>query len=302
MKKLKKSLLSLLMHKKAKKSKQIKIHDFSNDTTFNYLFLNSKILTLHFKDIPNTEYFQYYKIRDLNLFIFLNNNYRGNYFMDSQKKVFLSTEGDQWYLRNKQSYELNKKDVVVQSLQSIELVPGKVLEIGCANGNRLNIINEVFGSECFGLDPSKSAIEEGRNKFHKIRLQVGTADDLPFEDKKFDMIIFGFCLYLCDPKDLFKIAYEADRCLSDGGFIVIKDFCPPFPYKNKYSHKEGVFSYKMNYSKMFAWNPSYNEIFNTVFSHSGYALRDIPDEKVAISILIKKEQYAFPVEPYKETK
>jgi hypothetical protein len=93
---------------------------------------------------------------------------------------------------------------------------------------------------------------------------------------------------------LFKIAYEADRCLKNGGTLIIEDFFPPFPYKNKYSHFAGINSYKMDYSKMFNWNPEYSEIANIVYSHSGFKDRDIPDEKVATIVLRKTEEYGYP--------
>lgn len=220
--------------------------------------------------------------------------------MKTQKEIFLANEADQWFTRNNQFYEKTKNDtgIIIQSLKEIEIVPKKVLEIGCSNGVRLNNFNKIIGSECYGIDPSAKAIEDGKKQFPNISLQVGTADSLPFEDCSFDMIIFGFCLYLCDRKDLFKIAFEADRCLSDKGFLVIMDFHPPFPYKNTYTHKENIYSYKMNYAKLFNWNPAYNEIFNNIFSHSGFSKRHIPDEKVAITILNKNEEFAYPLEPY----
>jgi ubiquinone/menaquinone biosynthesis C-methylase UbiE len=61
----------------------------------------------------------------------------------------------------------------------------------------------------FGIDPSQNVIEEA-NK-NGITAKVGTADLLDFNDDKFDIVIFGFYLYLCDRKDLFKIASEANR-------------------------------------------------------------------------------------------
>lgn len=221
--------------------------------------------------------------------------------MKTQKEIFTTSEADQWFIRNKKSYENTKDEngAIIQSLKEIEIAPKKVLEIGCSNGMRLNNFKKVFGSECYGIDPSAQAIENGKKEFPNISLQIGTADLLPFDDNSFDMIVFGFCLYLCDRRDLFKIAFEADRCLSDNGFLVIMDFYPPFPYKNKYTHAEGVCSYKMNYSKMFSWNPSYNEIFNTIFSYSGFSKRNIPDEKVGVTILNKNEEFAYPMEPYK---
>ncbi|MBX7201602.1 MAG: methyltransferase domain-containing protein [Bacteroidia bacterium] len=221
--------------------------------------------------------------------------------MTSQKEIFLASEADQWFIRNKKSYENTQDEIgpIIQSLIDIEIAPKKVLEIGCSNGMRLNNFNKVFNSECYGIDPSIQAINNGKKEFPSISLIVGSADALPFDDNSFDMIVFGFCLYLCDRKDLFKIAFEADRCLSANGVLVIMDFHPPFPYKNIYTHTEGVFSYKMNYSKMFSWNPSYNVIFNKIFSHSGFSKMHIPDEKVGITILNKNEEFAYPLEPYK---
>lgn len=223
--------------------------------------------------------------------------------MKTQKEIFQTTEGDQWFDRNKKSFDSvgDENNIVIQSLKEMEITPKKTLEIGCANGVRLNNLNKTFGSDCFGIDTSIQVIESGKKKFPNITLQTGTVDLLPFEDNTFDMIIFGFCLYLCDRKDLFKIAFEADRCLVDNGFLAILDFQPPFPYKNTYTHTEGIFSYKMNYSKLFTWNPSYNEVFNTVFSHFGISKRNIPDEKVALTILNKNEKTAYPLEPFKTT-
>lgn len=222
--------------------------------------------------------------------------------MISQKEIFKSTEGDGWFNRNVKidKKTQNSDDLILQILQLIEIKPKTILEIGCSNGSRLNNLNVKFDSKCYGIDPSNQAIQDGKIKFPNITLQVSSADELPFEQTSFDMIIFGFCLYLCDRNDLFKIAYEADRCLCNNGYLVIYDFYPPFPYKNNYSHYKGIYSYKMNYAKMFSWNPVYKEIFNTIFSHSGYSQREIPDEKVAITILNKNEQHAYPTEPFRD--
>ena len=222
--------------------------------------------------------------------------------MASQKKIFKASEGDCWFQRNRNSSHSPpaNEDEIVAFIKSIELVPETVLELGCSNGQRLEVIRNAFQAKCYGIDPSTKAVDEGKSKYPDISLQVGTADNLPFDDDSFDMIIFGFCLYLCDRKDLFKIAYEADRCLKNNGTLIIKDFYPPFAYKNKYSHHDSIYTYKMDYSQMFRWNPAYAEVSKIVFSHSGFALRDMPEEKVAIVVLRKNEQYAYPEEPFRE--
>ncbi len=220
--------------------------------------------------------------------------------MKSQKDIFRATEADQWFNRNKESYKKTEieKDIIIQTLKEIEISPKRVLEVGCANGAKLNKLYQAFGSECVGIDPSSQAIEQGKIEFPELSLHVATADSLPFEDEKFDLIVFGFCLYLCDRADLFKIALEANRCLSDRGHLAIVDFEPPFPYKNTYAHLEGIYCYKMDYSKLFSWNPAYNQIYKNVFSHSGYAMRDIPNEKVSLTILSKTEEFAYPTNPF----
>jgi len=220
--------------------------------------------------------------------------------MSSQKETFINSEADEWFNRNADSCSSGKPEahVPLKVMKEVELHPNRVLEIGCGNGVRLEQVRQAFDCECYGIDPSSKAIQDGGDRFPHLHLSEGTAETLPFEDDAFDTIIFGFCLYLCDRKDLFRIAFEADRCLRDGGTLVVIDFQPPFPYRNRYSHREGIYSYKMNYGKMFLWNPAYFEVANVIYSHSGYALRDVPDERIGVSILRKNEGGAYPESPF----
>jgi ubiquinone/menaquinone biosynthesis C-methylase UbiE len=213
-----------------------------------------------------------------------------------QREIFLTGEGNAWFQRNSLGLETldDLSDIVVKAINFAELSPPqRILEIGCADGARLKVIKKVFPeSKCYGIDPSDEAIDKGKK--HGFDLQVGTADNLPFERDFFDVILFGFSLYLCDRGDLFKIAYEADRCLCNKGYLIIKDFQPPFPYKNGYVHYEGLSSFKMDYASMFTWNPSYTEIFSIISGHHGYSQREIPDERIGVKILYKSNDYAYP--------
>lgn len=215
----------------------------------------------------------------------------------NQKDTFLAGEGDAWFQRNceKTAKADAASDMILSAIKYAELPPvSRVLEIGCADGSRLEILKNNFaGAECFGVDPSEKAVKAGNEKYGH-NLQVGTADSLPYEKDFFNLVLFGFSLYLCDRKDLFKIACEADRCLCNGGYLIIKDFYPPLPYRNTYVHCDGISSYKMDYSRMFTWNPAYTEIFRILSSHQGYAQRDIPDERIGVTILHKNYVYAYP--------
>lgn len=212
-----------------------------------------------------------------------------------QKDMFINGEGDAWYSRNSnldiESRVIN--DPILKLMDTLGVKPSSVLEVGSAEGWRLNEIYNRHGSACTGFDPSSKAIEAGKKLYPNIKLNVATADEIPHDDDSQDFIIIGFCLYLCDRGELFKIANEIDRVLKDDGYLIILDFYTKTPYKNEYSHKEGVFSYKMNYSNMFTWNPSYQLLIQQVMNHdlSGYISNK--DDQISVSCIRKSSEEAY---------
>jgi ubiquinone/menaquinone biosynthesis C-methylase UbiE len=151
--------------------------------------------------------------------------------------------------------------------------------------------------ECVGIDPSRAAIEDGKRSFPTLQLEIGTAERLPHHIQGFDLIIFGFCLYLCDPADHFRIVAEADRALVDGGHLVVYDFDPPAPYRNAYSHADGIYSYKMDYARLFLAHPHYSLRERLTFAHGGEH-KILPDNRLAISWLVKNTRSAWPPNPW----
>ena len=210
---------------------------------------------------------------------------------NNQKSVFLQSEGNSWYRRNKKA--IGEKDDVVQSLiTKTNINVDTVLEIGCSNGWRLNNLKKKYNNECFGIEPSLEAVEEGCQYFPEITIMQSTADVIPI-DKQFDLIIYGFCLYLCDRSDLFKIIYEGDKHLKENGHIIILDFDTPIPYKKNYCHYEGIYSYKMDYSKLFLSNPSYFLIDKHVFTHNQSSNINDYDERVSVTLIKKNIENAY---------
>ena len=220
----------------------------------------------------------------------------------TQRDVFSKSEGDNYYQRNKgrltSADQIAADDPILNSLAALELHPKDILEVGCSNGWRLNECRRIYRAKCFGIDPSAKAIADGAATFGGLDLRPGTADNLAFDNAAFDLVIFGFCLYLCDREDLFKIACEADRVLREKGHIAILDFYPPFAYRNEYQHQAGIYSYKMDYAKMFLWNPFYNLVSRSVLTHSGLARIDEPDERLSVVLLRKNVEFAYPKNPF----
>ena len=209
-----------------------------------------------------------------------------------QRDVFLRSEGDAWLERNSpqgKSPAQPDSDEVLHAILQLPLpqsaVQAKVLEIGCASGSRLEWLRENRGFDCYGVDPSANAVAAARAR--GLIAQQGTAEGLDFDSAAFDIVIFGFCLYLCDREDLFRIAAEADRVLRNPGWMIIHDFYSPVPSQRPYHHQSGVFSFKMRYRTLFTWHPAYINYFHKLGHHVDGAYTDERDDWVAISVLRK---------------
>jgi ubiquinone/menaquinone biosynthesis C-methylase UbiE len=208
-----------------------------------------------------------------------------------QKDVFLESEGNAWLERNTgdAATAIAESDPLLVEILNLRPPPGrasKVLEIGCADGARLQRLAETFGCACYGLEPSAHAVEVARAR--GIEACQGTAEQLPYADQSFEMVMFGFCLYLCDREDLFRIACEADRVLQSPGWLLIHDFYSPAPSKREYHHRAGLFSHKMDYRTLFTWHPAYVTYSHRVRDHAHGGYTDAAQEWVATSVLRKQ--------------
>jgi ubiquinone/menaquinone biosynthesis C-methylase UbiE len=210
----------------------------------------------------------------------------------TQKDAFIESEGDAWYTRNVAALgarKLPEQDPVLMDIIGLPRTDVRegaaLLEIGCGEGSRLAWLQDNLRLRCAGVDPSAKAVEAAAAR--GVDARQATADHLPFADAGFDLVVFGFCLYLCDRADLFRIACEADRVLKPQGWLVILDFYSPTPRKRAYHHKAGLFSYKMDYRTLFTWNPAYTTYSHRVRNHADGAYTDVADDWVAVSVLRK---------------
>jgi ubiquinone/menaquinone biosynthesis C-methylase UbiE len=165
-----------------------------------------------------------------------------------------------------------------------------VLEIGCSNGAKLEQICGLLDAKGQGIDPSQRAVDEGNGRLSGsgVELHVGTASRLPFDRGAFDVVYFGFCFYLLDRQDLFAAMAEADRVLKSGGFLAITDFDPIHRHKRPYHHKDGVFSFKQDYSRIFIESGLYCLVSQNSFSHRQPFFDADGNERVSTTLLFKE--------------
>ena len=92
--------------------------------------------------------------------------------------------------------------------------PGeRVLDVGCGAGNHLITFNRL-GLDISGLDASPHMIAKARERLgRRCTLKVGMAQDLPFEDNEFDIVVMINTLeFLDDPlqalREAGRVAYK----------------------------------------------------------------------------------------------
>lgn len=208
--------------------------------------------------------------------------------MTQQKDTFLSSEGDAWFQRNSAALDSRdwSQDPVCAQVQ--RLANGErraILEIGCGDGSRLEFLQRTYGHKVSGIDPSSQAVARARQR--GVDAERATADALPFDAAAFDLVVFGFCLYLCDDEDLFQIAREAHRVLRQPGWLLVLDFDAAAPSYRPYHHVPGLVSRKMDYKSMFLWHPAYTLASYEKFHHANHQWTDDPGEWVSLACLRK---------------
>ncbi len=74
----------------------------------------------------------------------------------------------------------------------------RVIDVGCGDG-RMALGCAPYASEVVGVDPDAVAIRLARKKARQlgaanVRFRVGVAQDLPFPDEHFDVVILSWTL------------------------------------------------------------------------------------------------------------
>lgn len=217
--------------------------------------------------------------------------------------VRIAQEGDAWFTRNAGSRAHGSADPVLGEITrwAKQVRSASVLEIGCAEGTRLDSIRGLFGASCTGVEGSALAVARGREMHPKVRLEQGVAPHClaQFADAQFDLVIIGFMQYLMPRSWEFALAYEVDRILVSGGRIVTYDFLSPIPSSREYGHDPGLRTYKADPTGPWTWNPSYALIARTVLDHDTLGTPGLdPAEWITVDTLVKlPAAVAYPPRP-----
>ncbi len=118
-------------------------------------------------------------------------------------------------------------DNVVNTISKFIKQPKNILDVGCAFGASINALKDRFNkSSFFGIDPGKESIQIANKNLanDKISFVNGFSHELPYEDNKFDVIIFSMVLQWIPRKNLIRTISEIDRVLKVGGSVYTRIF------------------------------------------------------------------------------
>tara|TARA_B100000029_G_C17603120_1_gene966448 strand:- start:5078 stop:5794 length:717 start_codon:yes stop_codon:yes gene_type:complete len=203
--------------------------------------------------------------------------------MPNNFKLLKKSEANKYFKRNSLYYE---KEKIIDSFEKNKIEPGgstdnilncfkttkikvnKILEIGCANGIKLNKYKTFFKNkkqsvECFGVDFSNVAIKNGKKKYKDLKLFNYSSLQISKFKTKFDLIICGWFLYLLDRDHFFKQFDLMHEKLNTNGYLMIVDFDPLFPHHNKWAHNKKIKVYKMNLRNFI----EASNLFKTIYLH-----------------------------------
>lgn len=110
-------------------------------------------------------------------------------------------------------------DVIVKEIQKLE--NGKILDVGCGNGNLFTFLSDEK-YELYGIDFSENMIREAKNNCkQKAEFFVADAENLPFNDNTFDIVVCNASFHhYIHPNTVLE---EMHRVLKDGGKLLIGD-------------------------------------------------------------------------------
>ena len=134
-------------------------------------------------------------------------------------------DGDRKYGYGGYHYDGRWRSVAEKMAHHYRLRPGqKVLDVGCGMAHLMYELTQVVpGVQVYGIDISQYALEHAKEDI-KDRLRYGQAQEIPFLDKEFDLVISLATLHNLKVFDLKKAVQEISRVSKGSSYIMVESF------------------------------------------------------------------------------
>ena len=211
-------------------------------------------------------------------------------------KTIKNKEADKWFLRNMHKLFDNSFDGrIINLVKNNNLKADKILEIGCADGNKLNQYSKLLKSKKnYGVDLSRKAILNGKKKYKNLDLLNISSLEINKIKFNFDLIICGFFLYHLDREFIFHQFDLIYKKLNKNGLLLIVDFDPLFKHSNRDSNTKNLISYKMSYDNFLVESGLFEVIYKFKYKTATNDKSKFKSDKVSLTLFRKidfQEQY-----------
>lgn len=134
-------------------------------------------------------------------------------------------DGDRKYGYGGYRYDGRWRSVAEKLAEYYDLKPGnKVLDIGCGKAHLLYELSQaVPGIIVKGIDISSYALEHAKDEI-RDNLQLGNAQELPFSDNEFDLVISLATLHNLKVFELKKAIQEIERVSKGNSYIMVESY------------------------------------------------------------------------------
>lgn len=134
-------------------------------------------------------------------------------------------DGDRKYGYGGYFYDGRWRSVAQKIAEHYQLRSGqRVLDVGCGMAHLLFELTQVVpGLIVDGIDISQYALKHAKEEI-RDRLQYGLAQDIPFKDNEFDLVISLTTLHNLKVYDLKKAVHEIGRVSKGNSYIMVESF------------------------------------------------------------------------------
>jgi ubiquinone/menaquinone biosynthesis C-methylase UbiE len=113
------------------------------------------------------------------------------------------------------------------ALQNLQLQSDtQILDLCCGSGQATRFLVNI-SENVTGLDASPLSIQRSQKNVPEATYVEAFAEDMPFEDNRFDVVHTSAALHEMQSEQLRKIITEVYRVLKPGGVLTLVDFHPP---------------------------------------------------------------------------
>ncbi len=156
----------------------------------------------------------------------------------------------------------------------------RILEVGSNIGNQLLLLKKMGFKNLYGIEINSYAIEFSKSRTKDINIIKGSAFDIPFKDKYFDLVFTSGVLIHIHPLDIKKVMEEIHR--STRRYIWGFEYYAPKFTEIIYRGKKNM-HWKADYAKL------YMDLFDDLKLVREKRYKYIDNDNIDVMFLLRKK-------------